>query len=293
MIKKITLFALIILSIASCKKDKLKMDPTISFVANAKTVGDPVYTLPPPLSTGTGAFTYTSSNPAVATINGNQVTIAGVGNTTITATQAADDNYAGATITATLQVLPVGTFVTGQSYQGGIIFYINGTGQHGFMVSPVDLSTSAPWAPTVTSLAPTAATSFTLGSGAANTAKIINILGNTGTYAAKLCTDYRGGGFSDWFLPSTAELAFIRYNKEIIGGIPASDYWTSNEITGSPTAPNALYLTMGPVSVGTAFLGTASNGTVIAIQGTTSATTITYYTFSKAYNFSVRAVRAF
>jgi hypothetical protein len=290
--KKIALLVLVIFSIASCKKDNIKMTPTISFAANAKTIGDPVYTLAPPLSTGTGAFTYTSSNPAVATISGDQVTIVGVGNTTITATQAADDNYSDAVVTANLQVVPVGTFVTGQSYQGGIIFYINGTGQHGFMVSPVDLSTSAPWAPTVTSLAPTNATSFSIGSGAANTAKILNILGNTGTYAAKLCTDYRGGGFSDWFLPSIAELAFVRYNKDVIGGIPNTDYWTSNEIAASPTAPNALYLPMSQ-PLGTAFLGTASNGTVIAIQGTTSASTVTYYTFSKAYTFSVRAVRAF
>ncbi|MBW4889736.1 hypothetical protein KXQ82_08410 [Mucilaginibacter sp. HMF5004] len=290
--KKIALLILVIFSIASCKKDNAKMTPIISFVANAKTIGDPVYTLPPPLSTGIGAFTYTSSNPAVATISGDQVTIVGVGNTTITATQAADDNYEGATVSANLQVVPVGTFVTGQSYQGGIIFYINGTGQHGFMVSPADLSTSVPWVPTVTSLAPTNATSFAIGSGAANTAKIFNILGNTGTYAAKLCTDYRGGGFSDWFLPSIAELAFVRYNKDLIGGISNTDYWTSNEIAASPTAPNALYLSMA-LPLGTAFLGTASNGTVIAIQGTTSASTVTYYTFSKAYTFSVRAVRAF
>ncbi|MEO6521771.1 MAG: hypothetical protein ABIN91_08835 [Mucilaginibacter sp.] len=292
MMKKIALLVLVIFSIAACKKDNAKMTPIISFAANAKTIGDPVYTLPPPLSTGIGAFTYTSSNPAVATINGDQVTIVGVGNTTITATQAADDNYSDATISANLQVVPVGTFVTGQSYLGGIIFYINGTGQHGLMVSPVDLSTSAPWAPTVTSLAPTNATSFTIGSGAANTTKILNILGNTGTYAAKLCTDYRGGGFSDWFLPSIAELAFIRYNKDIVGGIANTDYWTSNEIAASPTAPNALYLSMA-LPLGTAFLGAASNGTVIAIQGTTSASTVTYYPFSKAYTFSVRAVRAF
>jgi hypothetical protein len=87
-------------------------------------------------------------------------------------------------------------------------------------------------------------------------------------------------------------MAFIRFNKDLIGGIPNTSYWTSNEVAATPTAPNALYLPMG-YAVGNAFLGTASNATVIAIQGTTSASTITYYPFSKAYNFSVRAIRAF
>jgi hypothetical protein len=291
--KKIALFILVVLCITACKKDNIKIAPTLSFAANAKTIGDPVYTLPAPLSNSSGSFSYTSSDPTVATISGDQVTIVGVGNTTITATQASTNDFSGASITANLQVVPVGTFVVGQSYLGGIIFYINGSGQHGFMVSPLDISTSAPWCPPGV-LTPTAATSIALAGGSANTTKIIATLGNTGTYAAKLCADYRGGGFSDWYLPSVGEMAFIRFNKDIIGGIANTTYWTSNEVVATPTAPSALYTYMG-LGLGTAFLNTASNtnGTTIAIQGTTAATIITNYPFSKAYNFSVRAIRAF
>jgi alpha-tubulin suppressor-like RCC1 family protein len=42
------------------------------------------------------AVSYTSSNPAVATINGTTVTIVGVGTTTITASQGGDGNYSAA-----------------------------------------------------------------------------------------------------------------------------------------------------------------------------------------------------
>ena len=60
--------------------------------------------LDPPTSPSAGAFTYASANPAVATISGDTVTITGAGSTMITATQAADGNYTGASITATLTV---------------------------------------------------------------------------------------------------------------------------------------------------------------------------------------------
>ena len=55
-------------------------------------------------SASTGAFTYTSANGDVATISGNTVTVQGVGTSTLTANQAADNNYFAASETATLTV---------------------------------------------------------------------------------------------------------------------------------------------------------------------------------------------
>jgi len=82
-------------------------NPTLSnFPAITKTIRDQPFTITPPTSSaGTGAITYTSSNPAVATITGNVVTIVGIGSTTITATQAQDNNYNAASITTILTVL--------------------------------------------------------------------------------------------------------------------------------------------------------------------------------------------
>ena len=75
------------------------VNPTISgFASISKTVGDAAFALTAPTTNSTGAFTYSSSNPAVATISGSTVTVVGAGTATITATQAADANYSSGTI---------------------------------------------------------------------------------------------------------------------------------------------------------------------------------------------------
>ena len=79
--------------------------PTLSFSIPTKTIVDASYQITPPTSNSIGAFTYTSSNLAVATINGTTVTMVGLGSTTITAVQANSINYIPATITATLTVI--------------------------------------------------------------------------------------------------------------------------------------------------------------------------------------------
>jgi hypothetical protein len=79
--------------------------PTITgFTVPAKQVGDVPFTLTPPTSNSTGAFTYTSGNPAVATISGDVVTIVGAGTSIITATQAPAGSFGQGTATATLVV---------------------------------------------------------------------------------------------------------------------------------------------------------------------------------------------
>jgi hypothetical protein len=81
--------------------------PTIgAFTVPSQLVGTAPFTLTAPTSNSAGAFTYTSSNTAVATISGDIVTIVGAGTSTITATQAADGSYGSGTITATLSVTP-------------------------------------------------------------------------------------------------------------------------------------------------------------------------------------------
>ena len=81
--------------------------PTIgAFTVPAQVTGVAPFTLTPPTSNSAGAFTYTSSNTAVATISGDTVTIVGSGSSTITATQAADGSYGTGSVTATLSVTP-------------------------------------------------------------------------------------------------------------------------------------------------------------------------------------------
>lgn len=74
-----------------------KADQTITFDPLADVLDtDPDFNLTATSTSGL-TITYNSSNPAVATISGNTVSIIGVGTTTITASQAGDDNYNAAT----------------------------------------------------------------------------------------------------------------------------------------------------------------------------------------------------
>ncbi len=87
--------------------------PTIgTFNDVNKNFGAAVFTLTAPISNSTGAFSYTSSNTAVATLSGNRVSIIGVGSTTITAKQAATTNYKSGSVTATLTVSPIAPTIT-------------------------------------------------------------------------------------------------------------------------------------------------------------------------------------
>lgn len=78
-----------------------------------KAFGDEPFVITPPTSNSDGTFSYESSNQSVATISGNTVTIVGAGSTTITATQAATDNYSSGSISATFVVEPFATIDVG------------------------------------------------------------------------------------------------------------------------------------------------------------------------------------
>ncbi|MEY2881947.1 MAG: endoglucanase-related protein glucosyl hydrolase family 9 protein [Verrucomicrobiota bacterium] len=90
-----------------------KAAQTITFAAlTAKTFGDPAFALTATASS-TLAVAYASSNPAVATVSGNTVTIVGGGTTTITASQPGNTNYGAATdVPQTLTVAKANQTIT-------------------------------------------------------------------------------------------------------------------------------------------------------------------------------------
>jgi len=81
--------------------------PNLSWIGDLqKMYGQADFELPLPQSNSPGAFTFASSNPAVATVNGRTVTLVGEGSTTLTATQAATPSYLAGAVTLTLVVSP-------------------------------------------------------------------------------------------------------------------------------------------------------------------------------------------
>ncbi len=93
-------------------------------------------------------------------------------------------------------------------------------------------------------IAPCGAVSQSLGTGWINTQVLVRMMGDeayqtnddndkskTGEYAAKLCSEYRGGGLSDWCLPShDALLRLIEFSKDSTN---TAKYWTCSEVDGN------------------------------------------------------------
>jgi hypothetical protein len=100
----------------TCSLTVIRANPTLSdFNYLTKIIGDSSFVLTPPTSNSTGAFSYSSSNPAVATISGSTVTIVGLGSVIITATQAVstDYEYGTASINCMLTVIKRPPILTG------------------------------------------------------------------------------------------------------------------------------------------------------------------------------------
>jgi hypothetical protein len=73
-------------------------------VLSPATVGDPPIEIVDPLSDSPGSFSYSSSDPLVATVSGNFITVVGPGATEITATQAAAAPFVSGLVKAQLLV---------------------------------------------------------------------------------------------------------------------------------------------------------------------------------------------
>lgn len=117
-------------------------------------------------------------------------------------------------------------YTVGQSYGGGIVFYVDGTGTHGLIASTTDQSNTCVWGCVGTAVA--VAEDSTVGAGQANTTAIVNTCTTMGI-AAKVCNDLVLGGFSDWYLPSKLELELMYEQKAAIGGFTQYGYWSSTE----------------------------------------------------------------
>lgn len=147
----------------------------------------------------------------------------------------------------------------GQSYCGGIIFYIDGTGQHGLIAATSNQSTG-PWGCQGTSI--TGADGTAIGTGNQNTIDIMAGCSTAGI-AARICGDLVLGGFSDWYLPSKDELNQLYINKAAVGSFATDLYYQSSSESG------ANFNWMQDFSIGA------------------------QYSYYKQYTYNVRAIRSF
>ena len=135
-----------------------------------------------------------------------------------------------------------GYAIGGRGPGGGTIFYYDEDGFemidtaeicYYLEVSPA-FTEEYPWASTGKTNFNTGATETAIGTGRYNTYLILADSADPEAPAAKACAEYRGGGKSDWFLPSFDELEELRKKKDFIN-IPYGDYWPSSEISSGGT----------------------------------------------------------
>jgi hypothetical protein len=128
----------------------------------------------------------------------------------------------------------------GDSYGGGIVAYIFIPGDigyvagqtHGLIAAIVDQTSDAgvKWFPSTFY----DVTRTLFGQGLANTISIIAASGGSSltSYAAGLASNYKGGDYSDWYLPSKDELNKLYQNRAAIGNFATSGiaaYWSSSQ----------------------------------------------------------------
>ena len=184
-----------------------------------------------------GGITGTLNQAGSGTITVTGLTIGTSYTFTVTATNSTGTGAASAASNSATPVSPV----IGESFQGGIIFYIDGTGQHGLISATVDQSTSIAWITGGSTQTTTNGNTLTaVGTGHANTNYMMAQTGYTGG-AATVCHNYTVTvgdiTYNDWFLPSQAELHLMYTNINGSGGFVQNIYWSSSEYS----ANNAWY----------------------------------------------------
>lgn len=167
-------------------------------------------------------------------------------NDTINWNSKQDQLTAGNGIDITNNVISTNSYQVGDFAHGGIIFWLDESGQHGLVCAKTDQDAG----PGLRWFAGTNGNTRALGSGPyagkMNTALIISghvAIGDDGTtYAARVCSELQAteGGitYGDWYMPSKGELYLMYQNKTVIdatatanGGTAfvSTNYWSSTE----------------------------------------------------------------
>jgi hypothetical protein len=141
------------------------------------------------------------------------------------------------------------THAIGESYGGGIIFYVYDGGKHGLIAATNDQSSDAKW--DLSKGNETRAKANGIGAGIRNTTTIIisseisqrkssddkNWSFDSEDFAAVICNEYSKSEtanslettYGDWYLPSKYELNLLYLKRTTVGNFAADKYWSSSE----------------------------------------------------------------
>ncbi|MEQ1745972.1 MAG: DUF1566 domain-containing protein [Saprospiraceae bacterium] len=158
--------------------------------------------------------------------------------------------------------LNVAPIQLGTLHEGGYVFYVDETGQHGLAAAPADVTVSPSMGPGSTwfwnsgnGSSVNEANGTAVGVGYDNTRTIVD---QTDDYedlrAAWVCHELVADGYSDWFLPSKDELSLMYQNLRLqgIGNFvttinDSSDYWSSSSVFSD--SDEAWYINFGSGTV--------------------------------------------
>ena len=167
-----------------------------------------------------------------------------------------------------------GNLQIGNQHAGGIIFYIDETGEHGLVAAMEDIEGTYEWGCYGTDIngnnSNVSPELEGIGTGLQNTLEIVSECSET-PIAASEALAYESEGYSDWYIPSKDELLEMYYT--IGNGCPEGD------IGGFDTINQPHYWSSSEYYIYNAF------GVDFSYGGT--------FDLNKDYSFRVRVIRAF
>lgn len=201
------------------------IDAGTPLVSTVSVTSDEVPTRVTAVTTATIDTTQAPSLAVVKTVDQPTITIPTILHYTITVTNTGNTNLSNVVVVDSLvidSIVPFDTtLVVGGHYQGGVIFYLDSTGEHGLVAPitgyiPIALEDAQGLSANqcMWGAAPMGGvgTDTILGSGEHNTELMMNHKSEVLPYitAAEYCTEFfvtEGGvTYADWFLPSKAEM---------------------------------------------------------------------------------------
>ena len=178
-----------------------------------------------------------TGNGTVTTVTGTAPISVATGTTTpAISISPATTSAAGSMSAADKTILDGSTHAIGDSYGGGIVFYVYDGGRYGLIAATGNQSQEGiRWYGG--SNTNTRARADGIGAGLKNTAIIIANQGpvDGNAFAATACNEYsvtvNGVTYGDWYLPSIYELNLLYNQKDAVGGFSNVVYWSSTENT--------------------------------------------------------------